>query len=363
VQHHDFKRAFWNGRRVLVTGHTGFKGTWLCALLLRLGARVSAFALEPLPGPNAWVDGGYERHVDAQILDIRDADLVAKAVAKLAPETVFHLAAQPLVKYGYREPIETYATNVMGTVHVLDAVRRTPSVREAVIVTSDKVYRDAPVPGGYREDAPLGGYDPYAGSKACAELVVETYRSAYFQGPNVANVASGRAGNVIGGGDYAVDRLVPDFVRAIGNGVPLVLRHPEAIRPWQHVLDPLSGYVRLAEELHGDEAFASAWNFGPAATGVSVGELVEIFADAWGPDARRGFRVEASDLHETASLEIDSARAHEQLGWHPRWNVGASIARTAEWYRDRAAGADAAELIDRDLAAFEARDDATVIAS
>jgi CDP-glucose 4,6-dehydratase len=361
VQQGAFNCRFWNGRNVLVTGHTGFKGTWLCALLLRLGARVSAFALDPLPGPNAWVDGGYERHVDAQILDIRDAERVARAVAALAPETVFHLAAQPLVKYGYREPIETYATNVMGTVHVLDAVRRTPSVTEAVIVTSDKVYRDAPVPGGYREDAPLGGYDPYAGSKACAELVVETYRSAYFRGSDSANVASGRAGNVIGGGDYALDRLVPDFVRAIHDGVPLVLRHPEAIRPWQHVLDPLSGYVRLAEALHDDEAFATAWNFGPAATGVSVGELVDIFADAWGPEARRGFRVEPSNLHETASLEIDSSRAHEQLGWRPRWSVRASIARTAEWYRDRFGGAGAAELIDRDFTAYEARDGAAAI--
>ncbi len=340
---------------MLVTGHTGFKGTWLCALLLRLGAKVSAFALEPLPGPNAWVDGGYQRDIDARIVDIRDAGAVAQTITAMAPDTVFHLAAQPLVKYGYREPIETYATNVMGTVHVLDAIRRTPSVRETVIVTSDKVYRDSPVPGGYRETAPLGGYDPYAGSKACAELVVETYRSAYFHGPDTANVASGRAGNVIGGGDYAIDRLVPDFVRAIDAAVPLVLRHPEAIRPWQHVLDPLSGYVRLAEALHGDEAFATAWNFGPAVTGVSVGELVEIFADAWGSDARRGFRVEPSDVHETASLEIDSSRAHELLGWQPRWSVGDSIARTAEWYRDRAAGIGAAELIERDLAAFEER--------
>jgi CDP-glucose 4,6-dehydratase len=331
--------------------------------MLRLGARVSGLALDPLPGPNAWVDGGYARHVDSHIVDIRDAAAVAGTINAIAPETVFHLAAQPLVKYGYREPIETYATNVMGTVHVLDAIRHTTTVSDAIIITSDKVYRDAPVPGGYREDAPLGGYDPYAGSKAAAELVVETYRSAYFHGTTTAAIASGRAGNVIGGGDYALDRLVPDFVRAIGDGVPLILRHPEAVRPWQHVLDPISGYVRLAERLHHDRSLATAWNFGPAVTGVSVGELVEIFADAWGPDARRGFRVEPSDLHETASLEIDSSKAHEQLDWRPRWNVSASIARTAEWYRDRAAGESAATLIDRDLEAFERRETASVVAS
>jgi CDP-glucose 4,6-dehydratase len=345
---------------VLVTGHTGFKGAWLCALLLRLGARVSGIALAPPPGPNLWTDAGYEKSVESRVLDIRDSASVASEIARLRPETVFHLAAQPLVKYGYREPIETYATNVMGTVHVLEAIRKVSTVQEAVVVTSDKVYRDAPVAGGYHEDAPLGGYDPYAGSKAAAELVVETYRSAYLTGTGTAVIASARAGNVIGGGDYAQDRLVPDFVRAIATDTPLILRHPEAVRPWQHVLDPVSGYVRLAEALHSDSALAAAWNFGPPAAAVSVGDLVDIFSRAWGPQAQRGIRIEASDIHETALLEIDSSRARRDLGWEPRWDVPTSITRTAEWYRDQGDGEQASDLVERDLNAFERPDIVTL---
>ena len=337
-----------------MTGNTGFKGSWLAALLLRLGARVSGIALEPPAGePSLWNDADLVRDIDAHFVDIRDLDAVAKTISACVPETVFHLAAQPLVRQSYYEPVPTYATNVMGSIHVLEAIRSVPSVSNVVMITSDKVYADTPQPGGYREDAPLGGADPYAGSKACAELAIATYRAAFFSAPSSALISSARAGNVIGGGDYSADRIVPDLVRAIAAQQPLVLRHPEAVRPWQHVLNPLSGYVRLAERMQSNPAFASSWNFGPHITSTRVDELVNIFSDSWGPEAQGGYRIEPSELHETHLLEIESSRAARELDWEPLWDVTTSVQKTAEWYRDRAAGRDAAELMARDLEAFE----------
>ena len=342
--------AFWRGRRVLVTGNTGFKGAWLCALLHRLGARVSGIALAPETSPNVWQAAELAREVDAWTVDVRDAGAVGTAVADCAPEIVLHLAAQALVRRGYREPVETYATNVMGTVHLLDALRRTPSVTDIVVVTSDKVYADAPVRGGYTEDHRLGGADPYAGSKAAVELVVETFRQAYFaDGPRLS---SARAGNVIGGGDFSADRLVPDFVRAIAAGTQLVLRSPDATRPWQHALDPLTGYLTLVERAAANPACVGAWNFGPAEQGVRVREVVAILARAWGIDAAGAYRIEPAAEHESAELAVDAGRSRARLGWEPRWSVTEALERTAAWYRAFLDGAAARTLVERDLDAY-----------
>ena len=342
----------WRGRRVLVTGHTGFKGTWLCAQLLRLGARVSGIALPPEGSHSVWRSAGLAAEVDSQFVDIRDDAATVRAIAALAPEIVLHLAAQPLVRRAYRDPVLTYATNVMGTVHVLDAIRRSGSAEAVVVVTSDKVYLDQPVDGGYAEGARLGGHDPYSGSKAAVELVVETYRASYWSGETGPAIASARAGNVIGGGDFSEDRLLPDFFRALEAGVPLVLRRPDAVRPWQHVLDPLAGYLLLAETVARDPAAARGWNFGPAEPGVRVRDVVEHFARSWG-SADAGFRIEPSPEHETHQLEIDATQSRAQLGWRSRWDTATAVARSAQWYREYLAGAPAAELIARDIDAYE----------
>lgn len=355
--------GFWLGRRVLVTGHTGFKGSWLCALLLRRGATVSGIALPPDTQPSLWALAPYAREVEQRIADVRDRGALAAAVGGLRPQSVFHLAAQPLVRRGYAEPVETYATNVMGTVHVLDALRRCEGVEDVVVVTSDKVYADRPRAGGYAEDARLGGADPYAGSKAAAELVVETYRSAYFARPGAPRIATARAGNVIGGGDFAADRLIPDAYRAVASGSPLTLRRPDAVRPWQHVLEPLHGYLALAQHLARarHDALApgaavgipaqTAVNFGPGDRGVSVREVAERFVRGLGADPVRAIVVEPSPEHETAVLEVDSARAHA-LGWAPRWTTQAAIDASAAWYRDFLAGERVERLVARDLDAY-----------
>ncbi|HEX3463988.1 MAG TPA: CDP-glucose 4,6-dehydratase [Candidatus Elarobacter sp.] len=346
--------GFWRGRRVLVTGHTGFKCAWLCALLLRRGAAVSGLALPPDTTPSLWAGLPYAAQIDERIADVRDAGAVAAAVAELRPRTIFHLAAQPLVRRGYAEPVETYATNVMGTVHVLDAVRHSDSVENVVVVTSDKVYADRPRPGGYTEDARLGGADPYAGSKAAAELVVETYRSAFFSGDGAARVATARAGNVIGGGDFAPDRLVPDAFRAVASGRPLVLRRPDAVRPWQHVLEPLHGYLMLAEALANGTAAADAYNFGPADRAVAVRDVAGRFMGGMGVSPEHAITVEPSGEHETAVLEVDSTRAREVLGWRPQLTTAAAVDVTAAWYRAFLAGERPERLVTRDLDAYYA---------
>ena len=332
-----------------MTGHTGFKGAWLCALLLRRGAAVCGIALPPRTEPSLWARAAFASDVDGVLLDVRDADAVAHAVARVRPQTVLHLAAQPLVRRGYAEPVQTYATNVMGTVHLLDAVRRCDAVEHAVVVTSDKVYADDPREGGYREDARLGGADPYAGSKACAELVVETYRSAYFSAPGSASIVSARAGNVIGGGDFSEDRLIPDAYRAVASGTPLTLRRPDAVRPWQHVLEPLHGYLALAEAVAGGAAASAAYNFGPGERAVGVRAVAERFVRAMGAVPARAIRIEPSGEHETAVLDVDSTRAQRELGWRPRWTTDEAVDRSAAWYRDFLAGERVDRLVERDL--------------
>ena len=332
VEAMEVKSDFWVGRRVFVTGHTGFKGGWLCLWLQSMGAKVYGYALEAPTSPNffgiARVDEGMTA---STIADVRDLPALVGAMRVAQPEVVFHLAAQALVRFSYVAPAETYAVNVMGTVNVLEAVRATPSVRAVVNVTTDKCYENREWLWGYREGEALGGHDPYSSSKACSELVTAAYRNSFLGAAGVA-VASARAGNVIGGGDWAADRLLPDFLRALDAGATLHIRSPEAIRPWQHVLEPVSGYLMLAERLFSDrQAFAEAWNFGPADEDArSVRWIVENLVKAR-PGA--GFTCDVtSQLHEATHLRLDSSKARVCLNWQPRWLLAAALDKTLDWH-------------------------------
>jgi CDP-glucose 4,6-dehydratase len=333
-------RDFWAGRRVFVTGHTGFKGSWLLLMLKALDAKVTGYSLAPPTSPAMFemIDGA--SCCNHHIGDIRDATALAHAVKSADPEIVLHLAAQPLVRESYVTPLETYATNVMGTAHLLDACRPTPSVRTIVVITTDKCYENDGRPTGYVESDKLGGYDPYSNSKACAELVTQSYRDSFFR-ENGVGVASARAGNVIGGGDYADDRLVPDAIRAFTAGKPVEIRNPNAIRPWQHVLEPLRGYLMLAQELHSDrETYAKGWNFGPAPTDMApVFQVLSTLSGHWGDTS--GFATQPGNHpHEAATLTLDSSAAARQLGWTPRLTLDDALKLTADWYRVAAKGGD-----------------------
>ncbi len=321
----------YSGRRVLVTGHTGFKGSWLCLWLRALGSEVTGLALDPPSEPSHW--GLLKLPITDHRIDIRDEAAVRRVFAAERPEIVFHLAAQPLVRRSYREPVTTWATNVMGTAHVLEAVRHTPDVRAVVVVTTDKCYENREWPWPYRERDRLGGHDAYSASKAGAELVAASYRSALLRQPSASLLATARGGNVIGGGDWSEDRLIPDLVRAVVAGEPLVIRSPRATRPWQHVLDCLSGYLLLGQRLlAGDATCADAWNFGPDGEGNrTVEQVLQHLARTW-PQLRWQL-ASGPQPHEAGLLQLDCAKAKMHLGWRPVWDLEKAIHHTANWYR------------------------------
>ena len=328
-------RGFWNKKKVFLTGHTGFKGGWLATWLVEMGAQVAGYALKPDTEPSFFALSGLDERMHSIIGDVREKENVRRAMQAHQPEIVFHLAAQSLVRRSYREPVDTIATNVMGTVHILEAVRRTQSVRAAVIVTSDKCYENRDQLQGYREDEPMGGHDPYSSSKGCAELVTAAYRRSFLESadPRVG-VATVRAGNVIGGGDWAEDRLVPDAIRALQHGKSLVVRNPGAVRPWQHVLEPLAGYLMLAERLsHESGKWAGAWNFGPRdEDAVAVSALAEQIIRLWGEGAWQA-APEHDAPHEARYLKLDCSKARKLLGWRPRLTLEEAVDMTVAWYR------------------------------
>jgi CDP-glucose 4,6-dehydratase len=348
----------WQGRRVFLTGHTGFKGSWLALWLSGLGAKIRGFALDPCTDPNMFDLSGAGSVVEDLRGDVRDPGKLGAAMAEFAPEVVFHLAAQPLVRVSYADPVGTYSTNVMGTVHVLEAVRKSPSVRAVVCVTTDKCYQNQEWIWPYRESDPLGGYDPYASSKAGAEIVCAAYRSSFFpldrlQEHRVA-LATARAGNVIGGGDWSEDRLVPDMIRGFVSGQPVLIRNPSAIRPWQHVLEPLRGYLMLAEELLARNArAASSFNFGPGDEDVwPVERIATKFVNMWGNRAS-WIRDSIASVHEDHALRLDSSKARAELGWKPQLRIETTLEWTMEWYRAWIQGQNVREFTGKQIREYE----------
>ncbi len=343
---------FWRGKRVLLTGHTGFKGGWLALWLQRLGAKVDGIALAPNTQPNLFELANIENGMNSHFCDIRDASTIAKIIIKARPEIVFHLAAQPLVRASYRDPLATFQTNVLGSANVLDAMRDLDSVKVAVMVTTDKVYQNNEWLYPYRETDPLGGHDPYSASKAASEIVVASYRDAYLRDQGVA-VATARAGNVIGGGDWSEDRLIPDAVRAWQDLTPLEIRRPQAIRPWQHVLEPLHGYLTLAQKLWNAPKLAGSYNFGPQThEAATVRKVIELARTAFG----RGqvfFSEDIAGPHEAGWLALETAKAREMLGIRSKWQLSETVDRTIAWYLAQLEGADARALCEAEIDYYE----------
>ena len=349
-------REFWRGKSVFVTGHTGFKGGWLTTWLTAMGASVCGYALAPPAEPSYFALGGLAHKVKSVIADVRDDAALAVSMAAAKPDVVFHLAAQPLVRRSYAQPADTYATNLMGTVNFLEAVRATPAVKAAIVVTSDKCYENNEMAQGYRETDTLGGHDPYSASKACAEMACASYRRSFFAGGSSrVSLAAARAGNVFGGGDWAEDRIVPDAVRAFECGNPLLVRNPSSVRPWQHVLEPLAGYLILAQRLYCEGAsFAGAWNFGPAdASAVSVAALADELVRHWGQGAAWQTDHCRTGPHESRVLRLDCSKARALLGWRPCLQLTEAVAMTVAWYRAAAAGGDMDALSRAQIHSYE----------
>lgn len=330
---------FYRGKRVLLTGHTGFKGSWLALWLSELGAEVSGYALDPPTKPNLFEEAAViKRLAFHQIGDIRDFRLLSQVLREVRPEFVFHLAAQPLVLHSYRKPRETYETNVMGTVNLLEAMRSVDSVRVCQIITSDKCYENRESVHAFQENDPMGGSDPYSNSKGCAELVVSAYRRSFFSLERIAehgvSLASVRAGNVIGGGDWAANRLIPDCIRALERDEPITIRHPQAVRPWQHVLEPLSGYLWLAAcQSRSPMSFSDSWNLGPSGgRNITVQQIVEQILRAWGSGSWTSLSANATAPYEANFLTLDTTKARNRLGWHPLFDIDNAISATTQWY-------------------------------
>ncbi len=345
----------YRGRKCFVTGHTGFKGSWLSLWLHRMGAEVTGYALDPPTTPNLFTLSQLAGLMHDRRGDIRDADRLRQAIADAKPEFVFHLAAQAIVSRSYHEPKDTFDTNIGGTVNLLEAARNCPSVRAVLVVTSDKCYENREWPHAYRETDALGGHDPYSASKAGTELVCTAYLRSFFE-PAGLGLATARAGNVIGGGDWAADRIIPDAVRALGAAKPVVVRNPHSVRPWQHVLEPLHGYLLLAARLADNAVYSGSWNFGPAAGSCqNVRSLVEAFLKSWGEGAWENAGTAASAGHEAGLLALDYHKAWLRLGWQPRWSFHESIERTSRWYRRQLEGEPPAALCAEDIRSFTER--------
>ncbi len=347
----EMYREFYSGKRVLVTGHTGFKGSWLCRILTLAGARVTGYSLKPPTDPSMFEIAGLEDTMDSVIGDIRDLQHLKQVFEQVQPEVVFHLAAQPIVRDSYKNPVYTYETNVMGTVNLLECVRLTPSVRSVVNVTTDKVYENKEWEYGYRECDPLDGYDPYSNSKSCSELVTHSYVKSFFEDGRCV-ISTSRAGNVIGGGDFANDRIVPDCVRAAAAGQKIVVRNPYSTRPYQHVLEPLAVYLLIAMKQYEDSRFQGYYNVGPDDKDcVTTGELVTLFCQAWGQDAS----WESGDVggpHEANFLKLDCSKIKNVFRWAPRMGVKDAIWWTVEWTREYLDGAEMLEVMDRQIVRF-----------
>ncbi len=347
---------FWSGKKVLITGHTGFKGSWLSLWLQHRDVKVTGLALDPPTTPSLFDIANVADGMTSIIGDIRNGAVVKDAFDRCTPDIVIHMAAQPLVLYSYDNPVETYETNVMGTVHILEACRQSDSVKAAVMITTDKCYENKEWVWGYREDEPMGGYDPYSNSKGCSELVISAYRQSYFNaGGHHAAIASTRAGNVIGGGDWAADRLIPDFMNAILENKPVIIRSPTSIRPWQHVLEPLNGYLMLAENLYTNKTdFSEAWNFGPDQSDArEVQWIINRIAKLWGEGAK--WRLDKKPHpHEATYLKLDCSKAHTLLGWHPRLSLATTLQWIVEWYKHYRDSSDMRAITLQEIERYEA---------
>lgn len=342
---------FFRSKRVFLTGHTGFKGSWLCKLLLMAGAEVTGFALPPQTDPALFRLAGLEGVMHSVIGDVRDFDALKRAFDVARPEIVIHMAAQPIVRESYRDPVGTYSTNVMGTVHLLECVRQSNCVRSVLNVTTDKVYENKEWPWGFREIDPLDGFDPYSNSKSCSELVTHSYQSSFFTEQRIA-VSTARAGNVIGGGDFSADRIIPDCVRAARAGVSIKLRNPDSLRPYQHVLDPLTAYLLIARRQYEDQDLAGWYNVGPEPCDcVSTGKLTDLFCRAWGGGASWE-RTGEIGPHEDAVLTLDCSKIRAVLGWEPRWHIEQTVEKTVEWTKIWLSGGDIPACMEQQIATF-----------
>lgn len=347
-------RRFWKDKSVFITGHTGFKGGWLSLWLQDCGAKLTGYSLKPKTNPNLYDTASVSDGMNSIFGDIRDLEFLTESLVASSPDVVFHMAAQPLVRFSYENPIDTYTTNVIGTINLFEAVRKSDSVRAVVNVTTDKCYENKEWIWGYREDDAMGGRDPYSSSKACSELVTQAYRKSFFNSHKAANIASGRAGNVIGGGDWAEDRLIPDILKALIDEKPVEVRNPFAIRPWQHVLEPLSGYLTLAERLWVDgEIYAGGWNFGPEERDIKrVSSVTEYLVEHWGA-ATGWVHDESEQPHEAQLLKLDISKAKSILNWSPTWNLNMALDSVIEWHQEWLKGRDLKSTTIRQIHAFE----------
>jgi CDP-glucose 4,6-dehydratase len=330
----NVSKKFWKGKKVFITGHTGFKGSWLSFWLQEMGASVTGYALDPPTNPSLFELLNLKSKIKSVHGDVRDLNSIKKHIKDA--EIVFHLAAQPLVLESYKNPVDTYTTNVLGTINLLEAFRGHKTLKAIVNVTTDKCYENRENPQiAYKENEPMGGFDPYSNSKACSELVTDSYRKSFYQSEEKIGIATARAGNVIGGGDFAADRLIPDCIRGVMRGEKIIVRNPDSTRPWQHVLEPLAGYLMLAESLcKSPKDFSTGWNFGPKEKDAkSVLEIIEVFCKCWGNDAGYEIKKDPKSVHEANYLRLDSSKAQKKLLWKPRWNSVTAVKKTVEWYK------------------------------